>query len=93
MAVLSGQTTVTTAGTAVVLGTQTINGAILIKADPNNTGDIYIGNDGNDDVSSTTGFILATGDVVVIDNITYLGNLYVDAATNGDKVSWISVEV
>ena len=45
---VSGQTTVTTAGTAVILGSQPAACAVMIKAAPANTGVMYIGSDGED---------------------------------------------
>ena len=49
---LSAQKAVTTAGTAVVLGDQVVNGPVMIKALIANTNNIYIGNDGADDVAA-----------------------------------------
>ena len=85
----SGQITVTTAGTAIIgTSTDTYTG-FFIRALSGNTGNIYIGNDGADDVASTTGFELAPGDQVYIE-APNLNELYFDAATSGDKVSWLA---
>jgi hypothetical protein len=92
MATLSGQATVAAAGTAVVLGTQEINGPIRIHAPSANTGVIYIGNvDG--DVDSATGVELAGGESFRIDFIRNLGVVWVDAATSGDKANWCMMEM
>lgn len=92
MAVLSGQITVTTAGTAVV-GPSTSGKAFAIKAHPSNTGVVYVGNDGADDVTSANGFALDPGEGVVVDMTllpgTNLSIFWFDAATNGDKVTWM----
>ena len=51
MSALSGQKTVTTAGTAVALGTDRIDGPLMIKALDTNTGIVAVGNDGAGDVT------------------------------------------
>lgn len=84
----SGQKAVTTAGTAVVLGSQEIRGSLLLKALPANTGVIYIGNDGANDVSSSTGFPLEAGEAMIIETISNLNQLWVDATVNGEGVAW-----
>lgn len=86
----SGQITVTTAGTAVQAGTDTTERAYLIRAHPDNTGDIWIGNDGDDDVSASNGFSLATEDGP-IDFVGKFSELWVDADTNGEKLCWLLV--
>jgi hypothetical protein len=83
---LSLQKTLTTAGTAYALGTLTPNESILVKALPTNTGIVYVGNDGDDSISSTTGFPLSAGELLVID-AGYLGNIYATSTVNGDKVA------
>lgn len=82
----SGQITVTTAGTA-VQGTSGVHGAIAVKALANNAGLVYIGNDAAGDVTSANGFELAPSEGVVIRGS--LDGFWFDAATNGDKLSWI----
>ena len=85
---LSGQTTLTTAGTEVKLGSGTVNGGVIVKTLSTNTGTMYVGNDGNDAVSSSTGFPLGAGDVMVFDYIDILDNVWVDSSVNGEKVAW-----
>lgn len=81
-----GQTTVATAGTEVVLGGDlALLSGVTIRADGDNTGVVYIG---GATVDSTNGLILAAGDHVFLD-IANVNLVYVDAATNGDSVSWI----
>ena len=91
MAALSGQTTVATAGTAVQLSSTELraNGPVIVKALSGNTGLVYVGNDGAGDVTSSNGFELDGGESVVFDYVGDLRSIYVDAATNGDKVCWI----
>ena len=93
MAAKSGQTNVTTAGTEVALGDQMINGPLMVKAKPANTGSIYLGNDGAGAVSSTTGLILAAGDAVIFDWVGNLSSLMVDSSADGEGVSWIALSV
>jgi hypothetical protein len=87
-AALSGQITVTTAGTE-VQGTdvKTPNG-VFIKALAGNTGVVYVGNDGAGAVASTTGFQLSAGDVILV-QVSNLRDLWFDSASNGDKFCWL----
>jgi hypothetical protein len=93
MAAISGQKDVVAAGTELALGDQMINGPLMVKAKPANTGYIYLGNDGAAAVSSTTGIILAAGDVVVFDWVGNLGTILVDSSVNGEGVGWIALNV
>ena len=86
---LSGQKTVTTAGTAVILGTQDILCPLAIKALDTNTGIVAIGNDGAGDVTLSNGLHLAAGDMVVFEYVGNLASLWLDSAVNGEGVSWI----
>lgn len=86
---VSGQKTVTAAGTAEALGSQLINGPLMVKALNGNAGDVYIGNDGAGDVASGNGLELSAGEVVIFEFVGNLGALLLDAATNGDGVSWL----
>ncbi len=89
---LSGQKTVTTAGTAVALGTQQIASSILVKALTTNTGLVYVGNDGGD-VTSSTGYPLDVGDQVIFDHVANLANIMVNSAVNGEGVAWIVLDI
>ena len=93
MAATSGQKNVATAGTEVALGDQMINGPLMVKAKPANTGYMYLGNDGAGAVSSTTGLILAPGDAVVFAWVGNLATLLVDSSVNGEGVSWMALNV
>jgi proline racemase len=90
MPALSGQKTVTTAGTAVQLGTADILSPITVKALDTNTGIIAIGNDGAGDVTASNGFRLAAGDQITFEYIGNLGILWIDSTVNGEGVSWIA---
>jgi hypothetical protein len=91
--ILSGQKTVTSAGTAVALGDQLINGPVIIKALDTNTGIVAIGNDNQNDVTLSNGLRLAASEVVVLEQISHLGELYLDSAVNGEGVSWLALNV
>ncbi len=86
----SGQITVTTAGTA-VQGPATPQGRLFaLRAHPDNTNDVWVGNDGADDVTASNGFPLsATADLLV--EVSSLRGLWFDADTNGEKVCWFMV--
>lgn len=88
MALLSGVITVTTAGTA-VQGPDSLPGTYVIRPDPANVGQfVYVGNDGEDDVSATTGLKMGYGSLATI--VTPNLNLYYfDADVDGDKLTWV----
>jgi hypothetical protein len=90
---ISGQKTVTTAGTAVALGSQDIIGSLMIKALDTNTGVVAVGNDGLNDVTVSNGLRLEAGDVIVFEYVGNLASLYLDSAVNGEGVSWIQLSV
>ena len=70
-------------GTAI----KTPNG-VFIKALQDNTGYMYVGNNGDATVSSSTGFQLDAGDVIYIP-VSMLSDIWVDSSVNGEKVCWI----
>jgi len=62
---------------------------ITIKAPVTNVGQMYVGNDGNDDVSSTTGLTFEQGenfDWFVLYDGTYQNFLWFDGAQAGDTL-------
>ena len=87
----SGQTTVPTPGTAVPLGTTVINAAFMVKALETNTGIVAIGNDGQGDVSLTSGMRLQAGESAVFDYCSTLGALFLDAEVSGEGVCWLAL--
>ncbi|MFA5379894.1 MAG: hypothetical protein WC455_29310 [Dehalococcoidia bacterium] len=86
---MSGQTTVTTAGTEVQLNANQACNAVLIKAITANTGIMYVGNDGANAVSSTTGYPLSSGEAPIVLEVKNLNQIYVDASVSGEQVAWI----
>lgn len=88
----SGQTTVTTAGSEVPLGAVQVNGPLAVRALASNSGVIYLGNDGNHQVSSTSGFQLSAGDTIIFDFVGNLASILVDASVNGEGVCWLCLD-
>lgn len=85
--VISGQTTVTNAGTRVALGGSTSILGVTIKAKLINTGYIYVGNNA---VTSANGYILSAGDIVNID-VDNLVDIFIDSSVSGEGVSYLAV--
>ena len=90
----AGTTTITTAGTEVQISNTTNRvRKIQAKALAANSGITYLG---VSDVSATNGYELSAGNTIEI-SFAELGgtiafsSIYVDAATNGDKVCWTVV--
>ncbi len=88
-----GQKMVTTAGSAVALGDQAVHGALMVKAMDTNTGVVALGNDGSNDVTLNNGLRLEAGEVVVFEWVGSLSSLWLDAAVDGEGVSWIMLNV
>jgi len=90
----AGTTTVSTSGSEQQLS-NTVNRVLWIKAKAlaANSGISYLG---VSDVSTTNGYELSAGNEIEI-SFRELGgsvafsSIYVDAASNGDKVSWVVV--
>ena len=87
---LSGQKTVTTAGTEVALGDQQIGAPLMVKALTTNTGLVYVG-ESSGGVSSSTGMPLDAGEVVIFEFVGQLGAIWVDSAVNGEGVAWLAL--
>lgn len=70
--------------------------AVEIKAHPDNTDTVWVGNDGNDTISSSTGFPLNAGESVTVifdsPSAESLGNLYVVADVDLEKVCWMLID-
>jgi proline racemase len=90
---ISGQKTVSTAGTAVALGSIRIDGPLAVKALDTNTGVVALGNDGANDVTVSNGLRLEAGEVVFFEWVGELGSICLDSAVNGEGVSWIAINV
>lgn len=85
----SGAITVATAGTE-VQGPDIVAQGFFIKGMPTNTGLVYLGNAGDNTVSSANGFPLAAGDTIYWE-VGNLRTLWFDAAVNGEGFRWLAV--
>ena len=85
---ISGQITVTTAGTEVQGGNVPLTNGVLIKALGANTGKMYVGNDGAGAIASTTGYELSADQVIFV-QVDNLNKLWFDSSVNGEKVCWL----
>lgn len=85
--VFNGKTSVTTAGTRVVLAASTPVKSVTIKALSTNTGFIYVG---NSTVAASNGFQLLAGDSISMD-IANLNTINIDSSVNGEGVSYIGI--
>jgi hypothetical protein len=86
--VFTGQITVSAAGTAVNGPDVPLTNGAYIKALGANAGKVYVGNDGAGDITSSNGFELSAGDLIIV-QVSNLNQLWFDAATNGDKFCWM----
>ncbi len=93
MSVISGQKTITAAGTAEVLASsRQVSSPLMIKALTTNTGLVYVGQD-TGDVTTSTGMPLAAGESVVLINAGNLAEIWVDSAVNGEGVAWLLLDI
>lgn len=84
----NGRTTVTTAGTAVVLGAATPCLWVAITAETDNTGYVVVGKSTVIAALATRiGTPLAAGDTIVLP-VTNLNQVYIDATVNTDGVTY-----
>jgi len=80
---LSGRTTVTTAGTQVVLGAGEVHGMLYIKALAANTGIIEVG---DVNTAAVSGYQLSAKEELLYYNVQDLADIYIDATVNGEGV-------
>lgn len=90
---------VAAAGTAEQLNSTGVYAHFACIAPADNTGNMVIGNDGANDVTTSNGVILVPGGVYNSPNICKSGlncldvsNFYIDAATSADEVQCIGVK-
>jgi hypothetical protein len=79
----SGQKVVTTAGTAVAVGSDIDVRNLVIIADPDNGGNIYVGDSGVDN----TGCKLPPGGILPAGNVN-LSAIFIDADNSGEGISY-----
>jgi hypothetical protein len=93
MAILCGQKTVTTAGSAESLApSNQINAPLMVKALHGNGGLVYVGN-ANADVDSSNGLPLAAGEVIVFQNVGNIKDVWLDAAVDGEGVALLVIDL
>lgn len=85
----SGLITVTTAGTAVQGPSTPAAAAVAVKAHPDNSDTVWIGNDGAGDVAATNGFPLNPGEGLIVPGD--LEAYWFDADVNGEKLCWLVI--
>jgi hypothetical protein len=85
--IFNGKTSVTTAGTRVVLAASQVVRSVVVKALAANTGTIYVG---NATVAASNGFQLAAGDTVSFD-LTNLNTINLDCSVNGEGVTYMGI--
>ena len=93
MSAISGQKTVTAAGTAEALGSGLVNGPLMVKALSSNSGAVAVGSDGSGDVTTANGMLLAGGESVVFDFVGDLGSIMIDAENDGEGAAWLVLNV
>lgn len=79
-----------TVGTSAVLLTTTstpLKFGIVVKADPNNTGKVYVG---DSSVSTSNGYLLTAGEGIAFE-IDNASKVWVIADTDNQKVYWLGV--
>ena len=93
MIVLTGQKSVTTAGTAVQVTTAGLvgPGTYLFKALAANTSYVYVGNT-TGTVTSASGYQLTSATEQIVCTVTDLSQVYLNSVTDGQGICWIRVE-
>ena len=74
------------------LGDKLINGPLIVKANKTNLGYVYLGNAGDNTVSSSTGIILAAGDEVIFKWVGNVKSIIMASSLEGEGVSWIRLK-
>jgi len=85
VAAISGQVTVTTAGTSIQGGSVALTNGVYVKALGANTGKMYIGYATGD---NRTGYELSADQAVIV-QVANLNQLWFDASVNGEKICWL----
>ena len=86
---LSGQVTVTTAGTA-VQGSDAPGRLFSLVAHPDNTDSTWVGNVSGD-VTNANGYPLQPAGAPVVVEVANLNQLWFDSDVNGEKICWLKL--
>lgn len=81
---VSGQKTVAVAGTAVALGGDVDVRELIVVANPDNGGNIYVG---PDTVDSSTGIKLPPGGILPCGSVS-LSEIFIDSDMSGEGISY-----
>jgi len=82
-----GQVTVGTTAVQLTSTSTPLNFGIVVKADPNNSGNVYVG---DSSVSTSNGYLLTPGESISFE-IDDVSKVYVVADTDNQKIYWIGV--
>lgn len=89
---LTGQVTVTTAGTAVQGSSIASPNGFMIFMKPQNTSYGYVGNNGAGDVSSSNGVIMEPTKIpIIVAGVDNLNKLWFDTAVSGEGFTWMKM--
>ena len=90
-AIVSGEKTVTAAGTAEAIAVAKRVKSIVIIAKAGNTGQVYVG---GSDIASTTNDGLDAGETLSIEAVGWmdLAGIFLDVDTNGEGVDFYAVK-
>jgi len=91
---ISGQCLILVSGVAQPLESNTtVNKPVAIKALETNTHYVVIGNDGNNDVDFSSGFMLTPGELVVFEYVGDMDDLYLYGEIAGEGICWLSLDL
>ena len=90
---LSGITHLTTAGVVYPLGTEQVNGPLMVQSFESNSGLITVGDAGLDDPNVYTGIMLEAGEMLEFQYVSNLSNLYVMANADNSRVRWLVLNI
>lgn len=83
----SGQISVATAGTAVQGSDVTNPAGFYLKAHPDNTDTVWVGNNGAGDITNLNSYPLNPGEQILV-SVANLNQLWFDSDVNGGKICW-----
>lgn len=87
---LSGQITVVAVSPASYQGPNIEGNGFYLKAHPDNSDTVWIGDNGTGAVAAATGFPMDPGETIFV-SVENLNRLYFAADSAGDKVCWIRI--
>ena len=82
-----GQVTVGTSAVQLTTSSTSLNFGVVIKADPNNSGNVYVG---DSSVSTSNGYLLTPGEGIAFE-IDDASKVWLVADADNQKVYWLGV--